>query len=75
MRLSFCTGGCGLEELEGNRVKSIVEVVGLKLLVVPIMDLSTVSGPQTRSAPYLRASSREGSSPERTIGASTTLPR
>lgn len=31
--------------------------------------------PHTKSAPYLSASSREGSSPERTMGARTTFPR
>ena len=56
-------------------MKSMVEVIGLMRLVVPIMDLSTVSGPHTRSAPYLRARRREGSSPERTMGARTILLR
>jgi hypothetical protein len=39
------------------------------------MPVSRMLVPHTRSAPYFSASSREGSSPERTMGARTTQPR
>lgn len=48
MRLSFWSFRGSLEPFEGSRVKSTVERIGLTLRVVPIIDLSTVSGPLDR---------------------------
>ncbi|KAI7165125.1 hypothetical protein KC349_g285 [Hortaea werneckii] len=60
---------------EESLVKSTVLVVAFSCRTVPIRALSIVSGPHTKSAPYLSARSREGHSPLRTIGARTILPR
>ena len=52
-------------------VKSVQEMAGLGVRVDPMIALSTVSGLQTRLAPYFSDKRRVGSSPVRTIGAST----
>ena len=77
MTLSFCSGLSRgfLTPFDDSLEKSTVLVRSLNTLVVPIMALSTVSGPHTRSALYFNAARRDGHSPDRTIGASTTLPR